>query len=82
MKVTNTAHALGATIEGIDLGRPLPDSAYEAIVRALGERGVLRFPRQKLTARQLADFSARFTEANRWRTDQKGMTNGSEPGKA
>ena len=60
MKVTNTAHALGATIEGVDLSRPLPDSAYEAIVRALGERGVLRFPRQKLTARQLADFSARF----------------------
>jgi taurine dioxygenase len=60
IKVTNTAHALGATIEGIDLGQPLAGEAYEAVLRTLGERGVVRFPKQKLTARQLADFSARF----------------------
>src|SRR5688572_32874822 len=60
MKVTNTAHALGATIEGLDLAQPLSDEAYQRVLRTLGERGVVRFPRQKLTARQLADFSARF----------------------
>jgi taurine dioxygenase len=60
MKVTNSSHALGATIEGLDLGQPLSDAAYEAVLRTLGERGVVRFPRQKLTGRQLADFSSRF----------------------
>ena len=60
MKVTNTPHALGATIEGMDLGQPLSDEAYKVVLRTLGERGVVRFPHQKLTARQLADFSARF----------------------
>jgi len=30
------------------------------VLRALGEYGVLRFPRQTLSSRQLADFSARF----------------------
>jgi taurine dioxygenase len=45
MKVTNSSHALGATIEGLDLGQPLSDAAYEAVLRTLGERGVVRFPR-------------------------------------
>ena len=31
-------------------------------MRALGEHGVLRFPGQDLTARQLRDFAARFGE--------------------
>jgi taurine dioxygenase len=60
MKITASGHALGATIDGLDLAEPLPDEGVEAILRALGERGVLRFPRQKLSGRQLADFSARF----------------------
>ena len=60
MKVTNSGHALGATIEGLDLAQPLSGDAYGEVLRTLGERGVVRFPKQKLTARQLADFSARF----------------------
>ena len=62
MKVVGSGQALGATIEGIDLAQPLPDAAYERIVQALGEHGVIRFPRQQLTGRQLRDFSARFGE--------------------
>jgi taurine dioxygenase len=60
MRVVNSGHALGATVEGLDLGQPLPDDARDVIMRALGDHGVLRFPRQTLSGRQLADFSARF----------------------
>jgi taurine dioxygenase len=60
MKVTGSGHALGATVEGLDLAQPLPDEARDAILRALGDYSVLRFPHQALTGRQLADFSARF----------------------
>jgi len=60
MKIRGSGHALGATVDGLDLSEPLPDEARDAILRALGAHGVLRFPRQTLSGRQLADFSARF----------------------
>ncbi len=60
IKVIPSGHALGATLVGIDLAQPLADEAREAILRALGDHGVVRFPRQQLTGRQLADFSAHF----------------------
>jgi len=62
MRVIPTGETLGATIEGLDLARPFSDDEFEGVVRALGERGVVRFPGQTLTGRQLADFSARFGE--------------------
>jgi taurine dioxygenase len=62
LRVTNSDETLGATIEGLDLSRPVSPDELDGVVRALGERGVVRFPGQKLTARQLADFSARFGE--------------------
>jgi taurine dioxygenase len=62
MRVTSSGETLGATIEGLDLAKPLSDGELEAVLRALGRYGVLRFPRQELTGRQLADFSARFGE--------------------
>jgi len=60
MKVVGSGQSLGATIEGLDLAKPLSNEEVEAVLRALGRQGVIRFPRQKLTGRQLADFSARF----------------------
>ncbi|PYM92165.1 MAG: taurine dioxygenase [Candidatus Rokuibacteriota bacterium] len=51
---------LGATIRGMDLARPLSDTDFATILRALGRHGVLRFPDQKLEAVQLRDFSRRF----------------------
>src|SRR6266699_4839389 len=60
MKVTSTGQTLGATIEELDLAHPLSDGEFDEVLRALGRFGVVRFPRQKLTGRQLADFSARF----------------------
>src|SRR6185295_2169231 len=60
MKIISSGQSLGATIEGLDLARPLTEEERGAVERVLGERGVVRFPRQHLTGRQLADFSARF----------------------
>ena len=59
--VIPSGHTLGASIEGVDLAR-LSDEEFEVAMQALGDYGVLRFPRQELTARQLKDFSARFGE--------------------
>ena len=60
LKLTPSGQSLGATIDGLDLAQPLPEAEHAAVVDALGRHGVLRFPRQSLTGRQLADFSARF----------------------
>ena len=60
MKVTPSGQALGATIDGLDLAKPLSGDDFDAVLHALGAHSVIRFPRQVLTARQLADFSARF----------------------
>jgi len=60
MKVTASGQILGATIEGLDLSRALGDGELEAVTRTLGRYGVIRFPGQRLSARQLADFSASF----------------------
>jgi len=59
-KVTGSGQVLGATIEGLDLAQPLADDAFDSVLRALGEYGVIRFPRQQLSARDLKQFSARF----------------------
>ncbi len=60
MRVKSSGETLGATIEGLDLSRPMSTDELDGVVRVLGERGVVRFPGQTLTGRQLADFSARF----------------------
>jgi taurine dioxygenase len=60
LKIVSSGQSLGATIEGLDLAQPLSDAEHDAALSALGRYGVIRFPRQSLTGRQLADFSARF----------------------
>ena len=62
MKVTGTGQSLGATVEEIDLARPLADADFQNLLHALGAHGVLRFPGQTLTPAQLKAFSARFGE--------------------
>ena len=62
MKITPTGKVLGAAIEGLDLSKPLADAAFKQMVHALGEYGVIRFPNQALTGRNLKDFSAQFGE--------------------
>lgn len=62
MRIIPTGRVLGATIEDLELSRPLEEREIEAIIQALGRHGVVRFPAQRLTARQQRDFAARFGE--------------------
>ncbi len=62
MKITPTGKVLGATIEDLDVSRPLSHDAFNQVVHALGEHGVIRFPGQELTGQHLKDFSAQFGE--------------------
>ncbi|TMH69970.1 MAG: TauD/TfdA family dioxygenase [Betaproteobacteria bacterium] len=57
LKVTASGEALGATIEGLNLARPLQPAELDSVLKALGKHGVVRFPRQELTGRELRDFS-------------------------
>src|SRR5213596_1546088 len=61
-KVIPSGHTLGASVEGLDLSRPLSGPVFEFALNALAEHGVLRYPRQELTTLQLRDFSARWGE--------------------
>ncbi len=54
--------ALGARIEGVDLAQPVADAVFRQILRALGEHGVLCFPRQRLETEQFARFGRMFGE--------------------
>jgi taurine dioxygenase len=60
MNIIPTDQGLGATIERLDLAAPMTNREVDAVTRALGQYGVIRFPRQQLTGRALRDFSARF----------------------
>ena len=62
MHIIPTGTVLGASIEGLDLSRPLEEREVEGVIQALGRYGVVRFPRQNLTARAQKDFAARFGE--------------------
>jgi taurine dioxygenase len=60
--VTPTGAVLGATIEGLDVARPLTGDEFARVLEALGRYGVLRFPDQHLDAAALRAFSERFGE--------------------
>ena len=60
LSITPTGETLGATVEGIDLNRELDHAAFAAVLKALGQYGVLRFPGQRLDADRQMAFSARF----------------------
>lgn len=62
MQIIPSGQTLGARVDGIDLGQPLSDTDRRAILRALGQHGVLCFPRQTMTADWLAAFGRRFGE--------------------
>jgi len=62
MHIVPSGAALGATVEGLDLSKKLPEETIEELIQALGRHSVLRFPQQDLTALQQRDFAARFGE--------------------
>ena len=49
MDITPSGQTLGALITGIDLARPLANPDFRAILRALGEHGVLCFRNRRWT---------------------------------
>jgi taurine dioxygenase len=51
---------LGAHVDGIDLAQPLPDQDFKALLRALGEYGVLCFPKQRLETGNFVRFGRMF----------------------
>jgi len=60
LKITPTGETLGATVEGVDLAKRLGRRDFAAVLRALGEHSVLRFPAQQLDAARLKAFAGRF----------------------
>jgi taurine dioxygenase len=58
--ITPTGETLGATVEGVDLNAELDRTTFATILKALGEYGVLRFPKQALSAERQMAFSQRF----------------------
>src|SRR5262245_25893397 len=60
IQIVPSGRILGATIDGVDLSRPLSDGDFQVILRALGEHGVLRFPAQKLEPAAQKAFARRF----------------------
>jgi taurine dioxygenase len=62
MNIIPSGQTLGATVEGVDLGVPLSESEFRTVLRALGQHGVLCFPRQTFDTPALAAFARRFGE--------------------
>jgi taurine dioxygenase len=60
MRIQASGETLGARIEDIDLSQPVPDDDFRRILRALGEYGVLCFPRQTLDTDAFAGFGRMF----------------------
>ncbi|HVZ09299.1 TauD/TfdA dioxygenase family protein [Rhodopila sp.] len=62
MKIIPGGQTLGARIEGIDLANPVSREDFRAILRALGQYGVLCFPNQTCQTPQFAAFAKLFGE--------------------
>ena len=60
MHISPSGETLGARVEGIDLGQPLTQSDIRTILKALGQHGVLCFPRQTLGVDAFAAFGKCF----------------------
>jgi taurine dioxygenase len=60
LRIVPGTATLGARVEGLDLSQPLSADEFEQLLQALGRYGVLSYPKQELTAKQLRDFSRNF----------------------
>jgi taurine dioxygenase len=60
MLIQPSGEILGATINDIDLSKPIGDADFRRILRALGEFGVLCFPGQRLETDAFSRFGALF----------------------
>ena len=62
IRVEPTGAVLGATIDGVDLSKPVGEDDFAIILHALGHHGVLRFPGQHLGPGDVSRFSSLFGE--------------------
>lgn len=62
MQVIPSNQSLGAKVIGIDIAKNIQANECEQIIQWLGQYGVLTFPKQEVTPRQLRDFAANFGE--------------------
>jgi taurine dioxygenase len=62
IKVVPTGEVLGATVTGAELKQGLSKTEFAAVLRALGNHGVLRFPDQLISATELKRLSDQFGE--------------------
>jgi len=60
MQIVPGTATLGARVEGLDLSQPLSSDVFQQLLQALGQYGVLSYPKQDLTPAQLRDFSQNF----------------------
>ncbi|MGD8810523.1 MAG: TauD/TfdA family dioxygenase [Gammaproteobacteria bacterium] len=60
LTITPTGEGLGATVDGIDLAKPMEDGMADFLLRTLCDYGVLCFPKQTLDPVQQKAFSSRF----------------------
>ena len=60
MNIIESGKTLGARVEELDLSVPLTDAQFVQLEQALGQYGVLSYPKQTLTSIQLKQFSERF----------------------
>lgn len=65
MQILPCGDVIGATVEGVDLARPLSDAEFARIEAAFNEHAVLSFPKQQLNEPQLIAFARRFGEVER-----------------
>lgn len=62
ISVRPLSHALGAEIQGVDVGKPLGNSEFDRIHRRFLESGILLFRDQRIAREQHIAFSRRFGE--------------------
>jgi taurine dioxygenase len=60
MRVKPFDAILGATVQGLDLSKPLSDTEQEFVRHALANYGLLRFPEQQIREPHMVDFAGRF----------------------
>ncbi len=63
---------LGATVGGVDAGRPLDDTMLDELWQAIDQYAVLVFHDQQITDAQLRSFAARFGELEIGRSAARG----------
>ena len=62
IEIVPTGAALGAEIRGVNLARPLDNTAFAAIEQAYNRYGVIFFRDQDITPPQQVAFTRRFGE--------------------